>query len=521
MVQIVLQNERICKFYEQNPTLNFEAINLIFVELFEKLLANVNTTMNATINSQILTNVNDNTKRIDDLNTFIRHLEDKITHLNLDITSKLTSKFVDVKKEYVDELRTIVIQNTNENMGTLLEKNNSTLIDKTSLLLNDVVPKSNHQSYSQIQDSLRFFHKSLSDDTKVLLNHMDNNSLKDYINSFEMKSNLMLQNIQQPIYSFIKATEERINMNILMLKENSSSNYNVQNKLLGELYEFIENIRKTNQEEIVKHTNAIKVDVLLNQLYNSADIRNVKEDSMYINKYSRTLNTLMVSNNADKFIIKRHQMPKIVVYNMDIECNVSVDEIREFVTTLEENNCNGVFISQRSGFVSKPHFHIDIQNKLIMVYVHNVEYSPDKIKNAIDIIDNLSIKMREYNGEHSNDFTIDKDVLDEMNKEYQMFISQKEGILTSLKDHQKKMFSQIDDFKLPALDKYLSTKYSAPIHKPGLKCDLCKAFNANNLKALAAHKRGCNRKNSTNQVQSIPLDNTSHTNTTPNTISIM
>jgi hypothetical protein len=127
---------------------------------------------------------------------------------------------VDVKKEYMDELRTIVIQNTNENMGTLLEKNNSTLIDKTSLLLNEVVPKSNHQSYSQIQDSLRFFHKSLSDDTKVLLNHMDNNSLKDYINSFEMKSNLMLQNIQQPIYTFIKATEERINMNILMLKEN-------------------------------------------------------------------------------------------------------------------------------------------------------------------------------------------------------------------------------------------------------------------------------------------------------------
>jgi hypothetical protein len=506
MVQIVLQNERICKFYEQNPSLNFEAINLIFVELFEKLLANVNTTMNATINSQILTNVNDNTKRIDDLNTCIHHLEDKITHLNLDITSKLTSKFVDVKKEYVDELRTIVIQNTNENMGTLLEKNNATLIDKTTLLLNDVVPKSNHQSYSQIQDSLRFFHKSISDDTKVLLNHMDNNSLKDYINTFEMKSNLMLQNIQQPIYSFIKATEERINMNILSLKENSSSNFNIQNKLIGELSEFIENIRKTNQAEIAKHTNAIKMDVLLNQLYNTADIRNLKDENRYMNRYSRTLDTLVASNNSsnivDKFIIKRYQMPKILIYNMDIECNVNHDEIRDFVNTLEENNCNGVFISQRSGFASKPNFHIDIQNKLIMVYVHNGNYSQDKIKNAIDIIDNLSIKMREYNGEHSNDFTIDKDVLDEINKEYQLFITQKEGIINSMKDHQKKMFSQIDDFKLPVLDKYLSTKYSAPIHKPGLKCDLCKAFNANNLKALAAHKRGCTRKNPVPQGQS-------------------
>jgi hypothetical protein len=142
-----------------------------------------------------------------------------------------------------------------------------------------------------------------------------------------------------------------------------------------------------------------------------------------------------------------------------------------------------------------------------MVYVHNGNYSQDKIKNAIDIIDNLSIKMREYNGEHSNDFTIDKDVLDEINKEYQLFISQKEGIINSMKDHQKKMFSQIDDFKFPVLDKYLSTKYSAPIHKPGLKCDLCKVFNANNLKALAAHKRGCTRKNPVPQVQSSPLEN--------------
>jgi hypothetical protein len=30
--------------------------------------------------------------------------------------------------------------------------------------------------------------------------------------------------------------------------------------------------------------------------------------------------------------------------------------------------------------------------------------------------------------------------------------------------------------------------------KNGHKCELCKNFNANNLKALAAHKRGCMRK---------------------------
>jgi len=85
--------------------------------------------------------------------------------------------------------------------------------------------------------------------------------------------------------------------------------------------------------------------------------------------------------------------------------------------------------------------------------------------------------------------------LEEINKEYQSFITQKELIVNVLKDSQKKIFTQIEDFKFPALDKYLSTKFAATIHKQGFKCDLCKIFNANNLKAFAAHKRGCSRKN--------------------------
>lgn len=61
-------------------------------------------------------------------------------------------------------------------------------------------------------------------------------------------------------------------------------------------------------------------------------------------------------------------------------------------------------------------------------------------------------------------------------------------------DCQKKVLSQIDEIRFPSLDKYLSTKYTNTVQKPGFKCDMCKAFNANNLKALAAHKRGCARK---------------------------
>ena len=57
------------------------------------------------------------------------------------------------------------------------------------------------------------------------------------------------------------------------------------------------------------------------------------------------------------------------------------------------------------------------------------------------------------------------------------------------------MVSQIEEFQFPSLDKYLSSKFTTPIPKNGHRCDICKIFNANNLKARAAHKRGCIRKN--------------------------
>jgi UDP-N-acetyl-D-mannosaminuronic acid transferase (WecB/TagA/CpsF family) len=91
MCELVVTNERICKFYENNPAINFEAVNLIFIDLFDKILSDVNSTMNATINAQILSDVNKNTQMIRELNSSITFLKDS-----------MGLKFTDIKKEYVD-----------------------------------------------------------------------------------------------------------------------------------------------------------------------------------------------------------------------------------------------------------------------------------------------------------------------------------------------------------------------------------------------------------------------------------
>ena len=473
MQPLTITNERICRFYKENPSINFEAVNIIFIDLFDKLLTDMNSTMNMTINAQILNNVHE-------LNTSMEFLKLSIDTLNSEFKNTIQSKYCDIKKEYIDEMNIILSLNHSERMAPLLEKNNTVLIDKTASIITDIIPKSQTHYYQQIQDSIRYFHKSISDDTRVLLKYVDSNTIKDYITNFEVKSSMMLQNIQQPIHKFISASEERITTNITNLKETTMVNQKQETKLIAELSELVTQFRSISPVNEPKKT---QINVILTKLYSTSDVAQFKPPD------------LQNPESTNIHIMKRFKKGKILIQSSTKEDNINESEITQFIKLSEQNLCNGIFISQNSGFVSKPNYHIDINNRLIHVYIHNGDFCPEKIKSAVDIIDNLYNKLNEFNTTSDHKISIEKELLDEINKEYQAFIQQKDNITNTLKETQKTILSQIEDFKFPSLEKYLSTKFSPIIYKQGVKCDICKIFNANNLKALAAHKRGCTRKN--------------------------
>ena len=298
------------------------------------------------------------------------------------------------------------------------------------------------------------------------------------------------------ILSFYKSHSEidfeNINLIIIDLLEKLLSQINnnsINSQIVKELFqdpmtcllstceERIINSLKNNSTRKQVHNSGYQLKYILNQMYCTSDVTQVT------NSYG--LYTLSM---------KRPNKPKVFFANKDNDLNIEPDDINNFVKFVEDNNCHGVFVSHNSGISSKPNYHIDYFNGNMIVYIQNTDYSQDKIKIAIDIIDNLSSKLQEFNSQNDEN-TIPTTVLNDINKEYQLFISQKEALIGVYKDCQKKVLSQIDEVRFPCLDKYLSTKFTTQIQKQGFKCDLCKAFNANNLKALAAHKRGCVRKN--------------------------
>ena len=86
MKNINITNIKILEFYSKNPSINFEAVNLIFVDLFEKLLGDMNSAMNSTINSQILSTVGI-------IKSDVNALSSSVSKINSDLTTSIYLKF--------------------------------------------------------------------------------------------------------------------------------------------------------------------------------------------------------------------------------------------------------------------------------------------------------------------------------------------------------------------------------------------------------------------------------------------
>jgi hypothetical protein len=269
----------------------------------------------------------------------------------------------------------------------------------------------------------------------------------------------------------MSASEDRLTKNMDILKESSSNSLQTQSKLFDELNEFLSKYKGSSNKGKYGEQNLSSV---LNSIYQNAEITN----------------TTGIKASGD-FIMKRYEKPTILFENKEYDYNIPKDEIAKFIRDIDTQNVNGIFISQNSGIAFKQNFQIDVNKGNVLVYIQNCEYSVDKIKIAVDIIDSLSFKIQELNTDDESN-TISKDVLDDINEEYQAFITQKENMIMTLKDFQKKMNTQIEDLKLPVLDKYLEPKY-AYVKNRVFKCELCNVFTAGSKQSLSAHKRGCKK----------------------------
>ena len=479
--QLCTNNKRIFDFYNTHKSLDFEQINLLCVDLFENILQDATATINKSIGSQILSECLGARLQMAEISSGLQLVNANLAKM----TSDLQIKMLDIKREYVDEMKTVLIMDLSDKLdksGTaLLNQINletvslitSQVVDKTNLLLNQIVPDGNTHVVKQLQDDIQRFYSLVNDDIKAFVSNgqkmasemsgvLKSEHLDTFFANFDAKYDRMMLSVQTPVLQVLSMNDERINKNINKQQE-------TQEKMLSNLDEFL-NKYKNNSSLKGKFSENLLQKVIV-QMFPTAEIVDTSK-----------------MNHTGDIVVKRDKHDDILFENKDYADNVSTEEVNKFIGDCEKQKMHGIILSQNTGIASKKNYHIDIKKGKVLVYVHNVDYSQYKIQIAVDIIDTLADKLRNVSAEpEDKEHTISNEILDEINLEFMKFITQKETVINLVKDCQKKIIDEIKNISIPSLDRYLSTKFDSD--KITYTCDVCNLFVAPSKKALASHKR--------------------------------
>ena len=453
--QLCTNNKRIYDFYTTHKSLDFEQINLLCIDLFENVLQDASATINKSIGSQILSECLENRVRMAELSSSLQLVNANLAR----VSSDLHLKMLDIKREYVDEMKPIL----EKSGATLLNQINldtvslitSQVVEKTCVVLNQIVPEGNNQVVKQLHDDIQRFY---NDEIKTMgAGTLKAEQLDVFFANFDTKYDRMMQSIQTPILQVLSMNDERINKNINKQQE-------TQEKMLTNLEDFL-NKYKNNSSLKGKFSENLLHKVII-QMFPTAEI----------------VDTSKMVHTGD-LVVKRESKDSIIFENKDYADNVSAEEVNKFIGDCEKQGMHGIILSQNTGIASKKNYHIDIKKGKVLVYVHNVDYSQYKIQIAVDIIDTLSEKLKDTSVE-KEEKTVSKEVMAEINAEFARFVAQKEAVINVVKDCQKKIIDEIKTISFPSLERFLSSSDQITY-----TCDVCNRFTTQSKKALASHKR--------------------------------
>ena len=228
--QLCLDNYRVFEFYKDHPYLNFEEINICVVDIFEKLFEKSESVLNKNENSQ----------------NIFKFLE----NLNKDNFNTLIHKLAEIKKEYIEDLKTNLNLHTSDKITPTINQFNQITQDKIQIMFNDKLGVIENKLEKMDESNKKNMDKqiNLSDNVSTLIKKMENSSFKGAI------SENLLYNVLLHLFSnaeIIYTNQDTHHGDILLrrknkndiLFENKDYNYNVPKK---EIDKFIDDININN-----------------------------------------------------------------------------------------------------------------------------------------------------------------------------------------------------------------------------------------------------------------------------------
>ena len=465
---IAFSNKEVYDFYKSS-NLDAEHINVLFVSILKKLMIDLDSSLNANLATTLLDKFNLLDSKIENINSSVMKCQSELTNI-------VTLRLNEYRKEYMENLKLVLSSNNTDSIAPLIKEINNNLLDKTSIMLHDFIPKNQEYLSRDLTSQFKLFQSSILNETnKLLTSSLD----KQTIELFFSNINQTLGQSQNTLTTLISSSENRIESRIAEterkmneIKEISSVNNQSQQTLQTNVTEILKKFEKgSTKGNISEH---ITYNILLS-LFPCAQVDHVG------NEQKETGDIMLVRNNK----------PKILIENKDHDSkNVPKQEVEKFIRDCEIQDCCGIMLAQHKGITNKQNFEIQINNGNVLLYVHEVNFDNDKIKTAIEIVEHFKIKLDEL-GSNDQDCMIEKNVLDEINKEFINYVNQKSNMTKLLKDFSEKMNLSIIDLKLPSLEKYLSSRFAFSSIQTDNMCKYCEKHVP---KSLSQHYRYCSSK---------------------------
>ena len=133
---LVSTSKKVWDFYKEHPNLDFEAMNILFVNIMESLSKDMTSSLSNNIAAQLLNNVKS-------LQSQVNSVSDSLNKLQAETINTFGNKFNEFKKEYFEDVKMILSTNTSDKIAPLVKEYNSILLDKIFIMVNDVIPKNN------------------------------------------------------------------------------------------------------------------------------------------------------------------------------------------------------------------------------------------------------------------------------------------------------------------------------------------------------------------------------------------
>ena len=104
---LTCENKKVFEFYEKHSNLDFESMNLLFVNILEELNKDITSSLSNNIASQLLTN--------------LKQLQGQIDKFNSDTQKTFEKRFIEFKKEYMEDMKMILSNNNSEKIAPLIK----------------------------------------------------------------------------------------------------------------------------------------------------------------------------------------------------------------------------------------------------------------------------------------------------------------------------------------------------------------------------------------------------------------